>query len=73
MRTLPCADGRPGLDAWQYGEYLCYVADAGYGLLRWTDERTGTYGVLNATAGRKNLTRLYRQWAGIVGLGDEST
>jgi hypothetical protein len=73
MRTLPCADGRPGLDAWQHGEYLCYVADAGYGLLRWTDERTGTYGVLNATAGRKDLTRLYRQWAGIVGLGDEST
>ena len=67
MRTLPCADGRPGRDVWLHGEYLCYVSDGGTALLRWTDERTGTYGVMNAVAGREDLARLYRRWEAIVG------
>ncbi len=67
MRATPCADGRPGLDAWQRGEYLCYVSEAGNALLRWTDERNATYGVMNSVAGSKDLQRLYRQWQTIVG------
>ena len=68
MRTLPCADGRPGRDVWLHGEYLCYVSDPGTAQLRWTDQRTGTYGVLNAVAGRKDLARLHRQWEEFVGV-----
>jgi hypothetical protein len=70
LRTSPCTDGRPGLDAWLHGEYLCYVSDAGHALLRWTDGRTGTYGVMNAAPGRKGLARLYGFWAEIVGLDE---
>jgi hypothetical protein len=70
MRTLPCADGRPGRDAWLHGEYLCYVSDDGVALLRWTDERTATYGVMNGVAGRKDLKRLYRSWLEVTGVNE---
>lgn len=61
-RAEPCRDGRPGRGAWSDGEYLCYVSDQGTALLRWTDERTGTYGVMNAITGRANLKTLHTQW-----------
>jgi len=67
MRTLPCADGQPGRDTWLHGEYLCYVSDDGVALLRWTDERTDTYGVMNGVAGKKDLATLYRQWQSVAG------
>jgi hypothetical protein len=70
MRTLPCADGKPGRDTWLHGEYLCYVSDDGVALLRWTDERSGTYGVMNGVAGRKDLARLYRAWAELAGVSE---
>jgi hypothetical protein len=70
MRTLPCADGRAGRDTWLHGEYLCYVSDDGLALLRWTDERTATYGVMNGVAGRQDLTRLYRAWAELAGMSE---
>ena len=38
----------------------------GYAALRWTDQRTDTYGVLNAVAGSTDLAALYRQWQTIV-------
>jgi len=71
MRQTPCVDGRPGLDTWRYGEYFCYVSDAGNALLRWTDERTGTYGVVNAAPGRANLKRLYHYWEKITGATED--
>ena len=58
----PYSDGRPGRDEWRYGEYLCYVNDGGYASLRWTDERTNTYGVLNLVDGKKSLKAVFRQW-----------
>ena len=61
-RDEPCFDGRAGLGAWANGEYLCYVSDSGTALLRWTDERTHTYGVMNAVAGKPRLAVLARQW-----------
>lgn len=67
MRPMACAAGRAGRDSWLHGEYLCYVSDSGTALLRWTDERTGTYGVMNAVAGRKRLGALFRSWETIVG------
>ncbi len=67
LRQRPCVDGRPGWDRWLHGEYLCYVSDAGYAALRWTDERTSTYGVMNAVAGQRDLAALYRHWDALVG------
>ena len=66
-RAEPCRDGRPGRGAWSDGEYLCYVSDSGTALLRWTDERTDTYGVMNAVAGRSSLKTLYAQWQAAIG------
>lgn len=71
MRQAPCVDGRPGLDTWLHGEYLCYVSDAGNALLRWTDERTDTFGVMNAAPGRTNLKQLYRYWEEIGGATED--
>ena len=42
-------------------------------LPKWTDERTDTYGVMNAVAGRKDLGRLFRLWETVVGEGDSPT
>ena len=64
-RDDPCFDGRAGRGTWPNGEYLCYVSDAGTALLRWTDERTDTYGVMNGVAGKKRLGVLARQWEAI--------
>jgi len=61
-REAPCRNGRPGQGRWNGGEYLCYVSDTGAALLRWTDERTDTYGVMNAGPGRTNLETLFGQW-----------
>jgi hypothetical protein len=61
-RDEPCFDGHAGLGTWANGEYLCYVSDSGTALLRWTDERTHTYGVMNAVAGKPRLAVLARQW-----------
>ena len=66
MRPGPCADGRPGWDRWLHGEYACYVHDDGYAALRWIDERTSTYGVMNAVAGSTDLAALYGHWQQLV-------
>ena len=66
LRAGSCADGRPGWDTWLHGEVVCDVNDDGYAALRWTDERTDTYGVMNAVAGSTDLAALYRHWQTIV-------
>ena len=56
-----CNDGNDGYGAWAHGEYFCYVSQAGgHALLRWTDERTDTYGVIDAKNAK--LRPLYRAW-----------
>jgi hypothetical protein len=64
-RDGACLDDRAGTGTWPNGEYLCYVSESGTALLRWTDERTNTYGVMNAVSGKKRLDVLARQWASI--------
>ncbi len=60
-RSGACRDGDDGYGTWAHGEYFCYVSRAGgHALLRWTDERTDTYGVLDATDAE--LRPLYRAW-----------
>jgi hypothetical protein len=66
IRTGACKDGSGGWDRWSHGEVLCYVQRDGYAALRWTDQRTSTYGVLNAVAGRTDLADLYSAWAVLV-------
>lgn len=58
----PCVNGRPGRGTWEQGEFFCFVSKQGNALMRWTNERTGTYGVMDAVAGNKDLRALYRQW-----------
>lgn len=60
-RSNACADGKKGSASWQYGDYFCYLSRSGsHALLRWTDERTNTYGVLDANNAR--LAPLHRAW-----------
>jgi hypothetical protein len=70
LRAGSCADGRPGWDTWRHGEVVCGVNKDGYAALRWTDERTDTYGVVNAVAGSKDLATLYRHWQTIADGGE---
>jgi S1-C subfamily serine protease len=64
VRTLStaCQSGAPGLRSWRYGELACWISpDSGLGALRWTDERTNTYGILTAAdepGWRKDLANL---------------
>jgi len=49
-RMGACADGRQGIDDWAHGELACYISKSdGRAKLRWTDERTHTYGVIDAS------------------------
>jgi hypothetical protein len=67
VRQQPCLDGKPGWGRWQHGEVVCYVSEAGHAALRWTDERTSTYGLMNAVAGSTDLAALYRHWQTLLG------
>jgi hypothetical protein len=67
LRQQPCVDGTPGWGTWQHGEVVCYVSEAGHAAMRWTDERTSTYGLLNAVAGSTDLAALYRHWQTLLG------
>ena len=65
-REGACLDGQAGQASWDYGQVLCYVSEGGTALLRWTDDRTDTYGVMNAVSGEDRLRILVRQWESIV-------
>jgi hypothetical protein len=54
-----CVEGRTGMRSWEYGRIACYV-DGGQAKIRWIDERTDTYGVLNATG--NDLAALHAFW-----------
>jgi hypothetical protein len=66
LREGACLDGRAGRRTWAHGEVLCYLSDAGTALLRWTDERTNTYGSMNGIRGGGRLKVVARQWESIV-------
>jgi hypothetical protein len=65
-REGACLDGQPGRADWDHGQLLCYVSDSGRAVLRWTDERSDTYGVMNAVAGETRVKVLAKQWQEIV-------
>jgi hypothetical protein len=50
---LVCWDGTRGVTTWRHGEVACYVSTSDAGTraarIRWTDERTHTYGLVDAT------------------------
>jgi len=66
-REGACADGRKGQTTWEHGDLVCYVSKEAK--LRWTDERTGTYGVLDATD--RNIARLHAVWKAQAATGAE--
>jgi hypothetical protein len=55
----PCEGGTRGRGRWGFGELACYV-ERGAAKLRWTDDRTQMYGVLDATDG--DVAALYQWW-----------
>ena len=61
MRDGACTDGRKGQATWPHGELVCYRSTAPKeAKLRWIDERTNTYGVLDAT--NQDIARLHAVW-----------
>jgi hypothetical protein len=54
-----CVDGAPGQGRWGSGSIVCYVED-GIAKIRWTDERSGLYGIVDATD--RNLAALHAWW-----------
>ncbi len=68
-RDGACGDGRKGLTSWEHGELVCYVAKPSRAAkLRWTDERTSTYGVLDGSD--RDIERLHAVWKALVAEGD---
>ena len=65
-RDGACADGRKGQATWGHGELVCYRSTAPKeAKLRWIDERTNTYGVLDAPD--QNIARLHAVWTKLTG------
>jgi hypothetical protein len=46
-----CLGGGQGVTTWTHGVVVCHIPDVGrrLAMIRWTDARTNTYGVLDAT------------------------
>lgn len=60
-RAEACADGDPGLGRWEHGDVVCYVSmDSGEARLRFTDERTQFYGVIDGRS--DDIERLHARW-----------
>lgn len=49
-------------EGWEHGRVVCWVSRTGTRLahIRWTDDRTGTYGLLDAS--NRDLENLYGWW-----------
>jgi len=54
-----CEDGVAGVRPWANGDIACYLQD-GVAKVRWTDLRTGLYGLMDATD--SDLQQLYSWW-----------
>jgi hypothetical protein len=69
-RDGACADGRRGRARWDHGDLVCYVARGSKeAKLRWTDERSDTYGVIDSTD--RDVGNLFEAWSALVTGGDE--
>ncbi len=66
VRDGACADGRRGRTRWAHGDLVCYVSPSSpEAKLRWTDERTDTYGVLDARD--RDIAGLHDTWLALDG------
>ena len=54
-----CQGGTQGTRSWAFGQIACYVED-GRAKIKWTDERSTTYGLIDTTGG--DLEALYSWW-----------
>jgi hypothetical protein len=64
-RDGACADGRRGLARWEHGALVCYVSgQPKVARLRWIDERSGTYGVIDATD--RDIRGLFENWSTLM-------
>jgi hypothetical protein len=63
QRSRACTNGTVGQRRWEFGRLACYIGSTTRdAALRWTDERTNTYGLLAATDGNTDLVNLVAQW-----------
>jgi|GEM_PF-5768541 len=69
-REGACADGRRGQARWEHGDLVCYASgQPKVAKLRWTDERSDTYGVIDSTD--RDLASLFEAWSALVTGGGE--
>ena len=69
-RESACADGRRGQARWEHGDLVCYASQGSKeAKLRWTDERSDTYGVIDATD--RDVAGLFEAWSALVTGGGE--
>ena len=54
-----CLNGQPAVGTWDEGDIVCYIDD-GVAKIRWTDHRSGLYGLVDAT--NRNLPALVDWW-----------
>jgi hypothetical protein len=67
-RRGACSSGDRGIRRWSHGELVCYVDRANSprrAKIRWTDERTNTYGILDGES--RSIAELYDWWSVIAG------
>jgi hypothetical protein len=54
-----CVNGEPAVGTWPDGDIVCYIDD-GVAKIRWTDYRSGLYGIVDAT--NRDLPALVTWW-----------
>jgi hypothetical protein len=54
-----CVNGDPAVGTWAEGDIVCYI-DRGVAKIRWTDDRSGLYGVVDGTS--RDLSALFAWW-----------
>jgi predicted metalloprotease len=67
-RSSACQQGMAAIQRWRHGELACYVDKSRTpyrARIRWTDERTNTYGVLDADD--RSIERLFQWWSVVAG------
>ena len=54
-----CVNGDPAVGTWAEGDIVCYIDDR-VAKIRWTDRRSGLYGLVDAT--NRDLPALFAWW-----------
>ena len=50
LTIVGCRDGIASMSTWEHGRVICYRSTSNNARIRWTDDRSMTYGVVNSSA-----------------------